>query len=144
MLGVIREDYMSKLEDYQLLVKIYAWIIKSCDAILQDLTLSIVIYLVILGPDVAGIVEEVGVVVASKSKVRDRVFDFSCIIGFKHYVTFHNILAAKIPDSLSFNDVSVFPLCVIIATFGLFRKNFLALPFFTLNFIGINKSILIL
>ena len=141
--GIIREDPTPKLEDHQLLLKVHAWAINPCDAMLQDQALPIVTYPVILGQDVAGTVEEVGAAAASKFKVGDRVFGFSYNNGFKDYVTLNNILAAKIPDSLSFNDASVFPLCITAASFGLFGKNFLALPSPTLNPTRTGKSVLI-
>ena len=143
MPGIIRHDPTPKLEDHELLVKVHAWALNPCDAILQDKALPIVTYPVILGQDIAGTVEEVGPTAASKFKVGDRIFGFSCNNGFKDYVTLNNILAAKIPDSLSFNDASVFPLCITAASFGLFGKDFLALPFPSLNSADTGKSVLI-
>ena len=141
--GVIRSDPTPKLEDHQLLLKVHTWALNPCDAILQDMALPIVEYPVILGQDVAGIVEEVGPAAASRFKVGDRVFGFSFNNGFKDYVTLNDSLAAKIPNSMSFNDASVFPLCIITASFGLFGKEFLALPIPTLDSASTGKSVLI-
>lgn len=111
---------------------------------LQDKSLPFIKYPVILGQDVAGTVEDVGPTAASKFKVGDRVFGFSHNNGFKDdYVILNHTLAAKIPDSLSFSDASVFPLCITTSSFALFGKDYLALPFPTLNPISTGKSVLI-
>ena len=141
--GIIREDPIPELQDQQILLKVHAWAINPCDAILQDQALPIVTYPVILGQDVAGTVEQVGPTAASKFKVGDRVFGFSYNNGFKEYVTLEHTLAGKIPDSLSFNDASVFPLCITTSTFALFGKDFLALPPPSVNPTSTGKSILI-
>ena len=141
--GVIREDPISKLEDQQLLVKVHSWAVNPCDAMLQDTSLPFVKYPIILGQDVAGIVEDVGSTAASKFKVGDRIFGFSINNGFKEYVTLNHTLAAKIPDSLSFSDASVFPLCITTSSFALFGKDYLALPLPTLNPTSTGKSVLI-
>ena len=141
--GVIREDSIPELEDEQLLVKVHAWAMNPCDAMLQDKSLPFVKYPVVLGQDVAGTVEDVGPTAASKFKVGDRVFGFSINNGFKGYVTLNHALAAKIPNSLSFNDASVFPLCVTTSSLALFGKDYLALPFPTLNPPSTGESVLI-
>ena len=114
-----------------------------CDAILQDTSLLFIEYPLVLGQDVAGTVEDVGSTATSKFKVGDRVFGFSINIGSKGYVTLDYGLAAKTPDSLSFNDASVFPLCVSTSSLALFGKEYLALPFPTLNPTSTGKSVLI-
>ncbi|KAL9612058.1 MAG: hypothetical protein Q9167_003318 [Letrouitia subvulpina] len=141
--GVIREDPIPKLEDKQLLIKVHAWALNPCDALLQDKSLPFVKYPVILGQDVAGTVEDVGATAASKFKKGDRVFGFSLNNGFKNFVTLSYTVAAKIPDSLSFSDASVFPLCITTASFGLFGKDYLALPLPTLDPTSAGRSILI-
>ena len=141
--GVIREEAIPKLEDEQLLVKAHAWAMNPCDAMLQDVSLPFVKYPVILGQDVAGTVADVGATAAAKFKVGDRVFGFSHNNGFKGYVTLNQTLAAKIPASLSFNDASVFPLCITTSSFALFGKDYLALPLPSLNSTPTGKSVLI-
>lgn len=79
----------------------------------------------------------------SKFKVGDRVFGFCVNNGFKSYVTLNHALAAKVPESLSFNDASVFPLCVTTSALALFGKDYLALPFPTLDPTSTGKSVLI-
>ncbi|KAM0795808.1 hypothetical protein BDR22DRAFT_893789 [Usnea florida] len=100
---------------------------------LQDTSLPFIKYPLVLGQDVAGTVEDVGSTATSNFKVGDRVFGFSINNGFKGYVTLDRGLAAKVPDSLFFNDASVIPLCVSTSSLALFGKEYLALPFPTLN-----------
>ena len=74
MPGVIREDPIPELEDEQVLVKVHAWAMNPCDAMLQDKSLPFAKYPVISGQDVAGAAEDVGSTAGSKFKVGDRVF----------------------------------------------------------------------
>ena len=141
--GDIREDPIPKLEDKQLLVKVHSWAMNPCDAMLQDVSLPFIKYPVILGQDVAGTVEDVGAAAASKFKKGDRVFGFSINNGFKAYVTLGDTLAAKIPDSMSYTQSSVFPLCAITSAFSLFGKDFLALPPPSLTPSSTGKSLLV-
>ena len=114
-----------------------------CDAMLQDVSLPFVQYPVILGQDVAGTVEDVGSAAASKFKKGDRVFGFSINNGFKAYVTLSDTMAAKIPDSISYTQASVFPLGATTSAFSLFGKEYLALPPPTLTPTSTGKSLLI-
>ncbi|KAK9363578.1 hypothetical protein V1504DRAFT_437721 [Lipomyces starkeyi] len=102
--GAIRESPVpSKVADGELVVKVQAWAVNPADA-------------VILGEAVAGTIEVVGSVAASKF---------------------------KIPDSLSFNDASVFPLCIATAAHGLFSKDYLGMPFPKVNSTSTGKSVFI-
>ncbi|OTA58803.1 GroES-like protein [Hypoxylon sp. EC38] len=142
--GVIRKSPTpSQLEDRQLFVKVHAWAVNPCDALLQDQALPFIQYPVILGQDIAGVVAAVGSTAASKFKVGDRVFAFTINNGFQDYVSVDHTLTAKIPESLSFAEASVFPLCCTTASFGLFGKDYLGLPFPTLDPASTGKSILI-
>ena len=142
--GVIREEPMPELEVHQILVKVHTWAMNPCDSMLQDMSLPFVKYPVVLGQDVAGTVFEVGSTAAAKFKVGDRVFGFpGGNNSFKDYVTLSYKLAAQIPDSLSFNDASVFPLCIITSSLALFGKDYLSLPFPSLNPVSTRKSILV-
>lgn len=141
--GVIREDPIPTLEENQLRIKVHSWAVNPCDVILQDTPLPIVTYPVVLGQDVAGIVEEVGKAATSKFKVGDRVFGFSYNNGFKEHVTLNVTRAALLPESLSFTEVSVFPLVIVTASYALFAKDFLALSKPSVNPIGTGRSILI-
>ena len=76
--GSIRESQIpSKLEDSELIVKVHTWAVNPCDAMLQDKSLPFITYPVILGEDVAGTVEVVGSIAASKFKVGDCVIDIA-------------------------------------------------------------------
>ncbi|KAI1449073.1 GroES-like protein [Annulohypoxylon stygium] len=142
--GVIRESQTpTEIEDRKLLLKVHTWAINPCDAILQDQSLPFIKYPIILGQDLAGTVEAVGSIAASKFKVGDRVFAFTINNGFQEYVTVDHTLTAKIPDGLSFREASVFPLCITSASFGLFGKDFLGLPYPSLNATSTGKSLLI-
>lgn len=150
--GAVRESQIpSNLEDNEILIKVHAWAVNPCDAMLQEQSLPFVTYPVILGEDVGGTIEAVGSTAASKFKVGDRVIGMAQGAtskqqkhgGFQDYVVLHTTLTCKIPDSLSFSDASVFPLCVIASSFGLFSKDYLGLPFPTLDSTSTGKSVLI-
>ncbi|KAI1502209.1 GroES-like protein [Biscogniauxia marginata] len=142
--GVIREGPVpSELEDRKLLIKVHAWAMNPCDAMLQDQPLPFIKYPIILGQDVAGVVEAVGSIAASKFKVGDRVFGFSLNNGFQEHVILDHTVTAKIPDSIPYRDVTVFPLCISTCSFSLFGKDYLALPLPSLNPTSTGKSVLI-
>ncbi|KAI1647471.1 GroES-like protein [Daldinia loculata] len=142
--GVIRESPIpSKLEEHQLLIKVRAWAINPCDAIIQDKALPFFKYPIILGQDVSGTVEAVGSGVAADFKVGDRVFGFTVNNGFQDYVILDQRVTAKIPDSLSYAQVAVFPLCLTTCSFSLFSKDYLGLPFPTLSSASTDKSLLV-
>ena len=134
--GIIRDSKIPSVSDIresQLVVKVHAWAMNPCDAILQKTALPFVKYPVILGQDVAGTVEAVGSAAASRFKKGDCVFGASINNGFQEYVALENILAAKIPDNLSCSEATVFPLTITTTCFGLFAPGFLELPHPTLD-----------
>ncbi|KAL2826397.1 chaperonin 10-like protein [Aspergillus cavernicola] len=142
--GAIRDSPIpTDLEDSKILIKVHAWAVNPCDAILQDKPLPIVTYPVILGQDVAGIVEAVGAAAGSKFKPGDQVFGFSINNGFQDYVLLESSLAAKIPKTLSFVEAAVFPLAVSTASFALFSNAFLGLSMPSLTPANTGHSILI-
>ncbi|KAI1803052.1 GroES-like protein [Daldinia bambusicola] len=142
--GVIRESPIpSELKDNQLLIKVRAWAINPCDAIIQDKELPFFKYPIILGQDVSGTVEAVGSGAATDYKIGDRVFGFTINNGFQDYVVLDQRFTAKIPDSLSYSQVAVFPLCLTTCSISLFGKSYLGLPFPTLNPVPTGKSILV-
>ena len=63
--------------------------------------------------------------------------------GFQEYVIADAGLACHVPDSLSFAEASIFPLCIATSAYALFSKDFLALPNPKIEPISIGKSILI-
>ncbi|KAL4756886.1 zinc-binding alcohol dehydrogenase family protein [Aspergillus foveolatus] len=129
--GVIRENAVpTTVAGNEILVKVNAWAMNPADAILQDAALSAIKYSPILGKDVAG-----------TFKVGDRVLGLALGAAvfkteqgaFQEYVILDYTLACKIPDSLSFADASVFPLCIATAAYGLFSKDYLGLPLPNIN-----------
>ncbi|KAK9312073.1 oxidoreductase [Lipomyces starkeyi] len=150
--GAIRESAVpSKVADSELVVKVHAWAVNPADAVVQDMPLPFITYPLILGEDVAGTIEVVGSAAASKFKVGDRILAmaFGAVVmkpeqgGFQDYVILDHTLACKIPDSLSFNDASVFPLCIATAAHGLFSKDYLGMPFPKVNSTSTGKSVFI-
>ena len=90
----------------------------------------------ILGEDVAGDVVEVGAGV-TRFKVGDRVVGYAVGMekkrnhaaegGFQNYTVLRALLAAPIPDSMSFEQAAVLPLGISTAASGLFQKDQLGL-----------------
>ena len=111
------------------------------DHMIQDTPLNFITYPLVLGEDIAGTVEHVGSTAASNFKPGDRVLDLALDSatfkpeqgGFQDYVVLDDFLTCKIPDSLSFTEAAVFPLCIVTAAIGLFSKVYLGLPFPALN-----------
>ncbi|KGO41613.1 Polyketide synthase, enoylreductase [Penicillium expansum] len=152
--GVIRESPIpSQIADEQIVVQVHAWAMNPADAIVQDTALPFIKYPLILGEDIAGIVESVGSVVATKFQPGDRILGLALGAGvakpelgaFQDYVILDYSMACKIPESMSFTNASVFPLCIATAAYGLFSKNHLGLPFPTTSTTpnSTGKSILI-
>ncbi|KAL3473998.1 chaperonin 10-like protein [Aspergillus californicus] len=146
LLGAIRTTPTPPLKDNQLLIKVHAWAVNPCDAMLQDQSLPFITYPVILGQDVAGTVIEAGTTASSKFNTGDSVFGFSLNNGFQEYVVLDNDLAAVFPAGMSFVEAAVFPLAVTTASFALFGKDYLGLPYPSLDLNTkprINKTVLI-
>jgi NADPH:quinone reductase-like Zn-dependent oxidoreductase len=117
--GAIREiPVPSKVADGELVVKVYAWAVNPADTMVQDMALPFITYPLILGEDVAGTVKVVGSAAASKFKAGDCILAMALCAavmnpeqgGFPDYVILDHTMACKIPESLSLNDASVFPL----------------------------------
>ncbi|KAL4816108.1 chaperonin 10-like protein [Aspergillus spinulosporus] len=150
--GIIRENTVpATVAGNEILAKVNAWAMNPADAILQDTVLPTVKYPLILGEDIAGTVEKVGSEATGKFKVGDRVLGLALGAAvfrpeqgaFQEYVILDYTLACKIPDSLSFADASVFPLCIATAAYGLFSKDYLGLPLPTISPTCTGKSIFI-
>lgn len=150
--GAIRESAIpSKIGDSEILVKAHSWAINPADGMVQDIPLPFITYPLVLGEDVAGTVELVGSEAAAKFKKGDRVLAFALGAavmkpeqgGFQNYVIHDHTMACKIPDSLTFNEAVVFPLCIATAAHGLFSKDYLSLSFPKLEPTPTGKSILI-
>lgn len=112
--------------------------------------LPFITYPLILGEDAAGTVVSVGSAAAFRFKSNDRVLAVTLgamgkpeMGGFQDYVIVDAGVACHIPDSLSFAEASVFPLCVASPSHGLFSKDYLALPNPKTEPVSTGKSILI-
>lgn len=149
--GTIRAAALPKINDNQIIVKAHAWALNPADYIVQDMALPFITYPLVLGQDVAGIVEQVGSEASSELNVGDRVVALALGAAvskpeqgaFQEYVVHEAAFACKIPDSLSFIDASVFPLCIATAAHGLYSKKYLNLPFPAVNNAENGKSVLV-
>jgi NADPH:quinone reductase-like Zn-dependent oxidoreductase len=63
--------------------------------------------------------------------------------GFQLYTVAHEITVSPIPDSLPYENGVVLPLAISTAAAGLYQKDFLALPYPTVNTKPSGKTILI-
>ncbi|KAA8645830.1 hypothetical protein EYZ11_010710 [Aspergillus tanneri] len=140
--GVLREGSIpSNIADDEILVKVHAWAMNPADAMVQDVPLPFIKYPLIMGEDVAGTVKSVGSAARARFQPGDRVLGLALGAAvakpeqgaFQDYVILDHNMACKIPDSLSFIDASVFPLCIATAAQGLFSKDYLGLPYPTIN-----------
>lgn len=141
--GMIRENAIAYnyIEPNQLVAKFHALAMNPADYIIQDTPLDFIPYPLVLGEDIAGTVEHVGSTAASKFSPGDRIPGLalgSAIFKpeqgrFQHYVVLDDFVTCKIPDSMSFTEAAVFPLCVATAAIGPFSKEYLGLPLPTLN-----------
>ncbi|KAI1466144.1 GroES-like protein [Daldinia caldariorum] len=136
--GTIRETAVSlsdtTLFEGEILVKVHAWGLNPVDAYLQDVPLPFVKFPLVPGTDVAGTIVRVG---SGRFQVGDRVLAYAPGISFperpergafQEYVVLDSALAARAPDSVSFAEAAVFPLCFATAAHALFDPEFLALP----------------
>lgn len=109
-------------------------------------------YPFIMGSDLAGEVFVVGKGV-TRFKVGDRVIGHAVGMdpksnkssegAFQEYTVIRTNLASPIPDSLSYEDACVLPLCASTAACGLFMKDFLALQYPTVSPKPTGKTLLI-
>lgn len=152
IVGDIQEgEIPSKIADREILVKAHAWAVNPADVIIQDIPRPVITYPLVLGEDIAGTIEMVGSVAASKFGVGDRVLGLALGAafmkpeqgGFQEHVIIDYAMACKIPDSMSFKDGAVFPLCIATAAHALFSKEYLGMPFPKVNPTSTGKSVLI-
>ncbi|OJJ86553.1 zinc-binding alcohol dehydrogenase family protein [Aspergillus glaucus CBS 516.65] len=107
-------------------------------------------YPTILGHDVAGTVAEVGSSVTN-FKPGDRVLAHAMSMAtqrpqdgaFQLYTTVLENVAAKIPESLAFEEAVVLPLGVSTAAAGLFQKDYLALGLPSVESVATGKTVLV-
>ncbi|KAI9286151.1 zinc-binding oxidoreductase CipB [Umbelopsis sp. AD052] len=124
----------------EIVVKNHAVAINPVDAYIQargDVIFDWINYPTVIGVDLAGEVVEVGSEAASRFKVGDRVTGAGLgtiperntpVEGaFQNYTVVLDNMATKIPESLSYAQASVLPLCLATAATGLFVKEYLGL-----------------
>jgi NADPH:quinone reductase-like Zn-dependent oxidoreductase len=99
-----------------------------------------------LGHDVAGEIVAVGSAV-TRVKVGDRVLGFASERGmptaFQEYTPLADNLFSPIPDSMSFEEASVIPLGLSTSASGMFQKDYLALPYPSVDPKPLGKTLLI-
>ena len=141
----------SDLSPNQLLIKSHAWAINPCDYIIQDIGLPFIKYPLVLGEDVAGEVVSVGSAASARFKPKDRVCGLATgqseqndtKSAFQDYVVLDAGFVSHIPNSISFAEASIFPLCVETSAHGLFNKKFLNMQYPKLDSKPKGKSVLI-
>ncbi|WP_237358205.1 alcohol dehydrogenase catalytic domain-containing protein [Rathayibacter tritici] len=137
---VVRPAPMPVAGPGEILLRTRALAVNPVDDMKQwtgDLMFRWVQYPVVLGEDVAGVVEAVGPGV-TRFAVGDRVVAYAVGMergrrnhdegAFQAFTVVREDLAAPIPDQLSFEDAVVLPLAVTTAAAALFQKDHLALP----------------
>lgn len=130
--GVVRESSLptnDELGDHKVLVKVYAWAINPCDHILQDRNMFK--YPIILGCDIAGVVENVvpGSTAASNFRIGDRILGCTANNGFQDYVALEDKLLTKVLDDMAYRDAVVLGLCSATSAMFLFGKDYLRLDY---------------
>lgn len=124
---VIEDRPIYKPEADELLVKVHALSTAPIDWKMQEYDGFIDKYPIILGSDIAGTVEAVGSNV-TQFKKGDRVTAFAHVLqskdsrngAFQQYSIVTTRLAARIPDSLSFDEAAIVPISVSTAAVGIF------------------------
>ncbi|KAL8747685.1 MAG: hypothetical protein Q9190_000481 [Brigantiaea leucoxantha] len=122
-------------QGHEILVKNAAIAINPVDWKIQDYGLFVQKWPNVLGSDISGIVEAVGLDVTNFKK-GDRVTGFATVISnsdidhgaFQEYCLVNDNAAAKIPDNMSFEEGSVFPMAIATAGVGIFLKLDIARP----------------
>jgi len=108
----------------EVLVKVKAAALNPADWKIQKYGFLVDEYPAVLGSDIAGDVVEIGEGV-TRFSVGDRVFgpglfraDYS---AFQEFSKLKEGLAAKVPESLSYEQASTFPIAILAAWFGLYN-----------------------
>lgn len=116
-------------EASELLVKNYAIATNPVDWKMRDSGYFIKSYPIILGSDIAGIVEAVGSGVTHFKK-GDRVTGFADVLAssdsrngaFQQYTILKDCVAAKLPESMSLEEAAILPMAVATAGSGIFNS----------------------
>lgn len=111
----------------EIVVQNYAVAVNPVDWKIQDYNIAVTRYPTVLGSDVCGTVYTIGSAVKD-FKVGDRVTGFAAVIGnsnpdhgaFQQYTILKDIVATKIPNFMTFEEGSVFPMAAATAAVGIF------------------------
>jgi NADPH:quinone reductase-like Zn-dependent oxidoreductase len=111
----------------ELVVRNYAIAANPVDWKIQDYGFAIKKYPTVLGSDGCGVVTAVGSAV-SKFKVGDRVTGFAAVIynndlnhgAWQTYTVLREIATTKIPDGMTYEEGSVFPMAMATSAMALF------------------------
>ncbi|KAF4554695.1 Alcohol dehydrogenase GroES-like domain-containing protein 4 [Elsinoe fawcettii] len=133
---VIRDAPMPKVGPTQIGVKIHAAAVNPSDPKMQHYDMLIKKYPFVLGIDGAGEVYEVGSEVTI-FKPGDRILGmFHNMLTqsnenatFMHYAAVEQVVAAKIPDNISYEQASVLPAALCTAASGMYQDDGMGLPF---------------
>ncbi|KAI1323912.1 putative zinc-binding alcohol dehydrogenase domain-containing protein cipB [Xylariaceae sp. FL0255] len=124
----VREQPYVEPKDRELVITNRAVSLNPCDFAMRDLGPAIfpgITYPCFGGEDVAGEVIAVGRAV-TRFKVGDRVIALA-LAGFQKYPILQEHNTTKIPDSMSFEEACVLPLCLCTAAACLFYKDHMGL-----------------
>ncbi|KAG0708121.1 chaperonin 10-like protein [Suillus ampliporus] len=110
----------------EVLIKVYSAALNPVDYKIQEYGMFVETYPVVLGEDIAGLVEEVGEDVRNFAK-GDRVFTHGSFSndrsGFQQFTLAVTNFTAKIPDNLGYDDAATIPLAFDTASTGLYNDN---------------------
>ena len=111
----------------EIVVQNHAVAVNPADWKIQDYNMIVTQYPTVLGSDVCGKVCAIGSAVKD-FKIGDRVTGFAAVIGnsnpdhgaFQQYTILKDIAASKIPNFMTFEEGSVFPMAAATAAIGIF------------------------
>lgn len=137
-------------KDNEIVVKNAAIAINPVDWATQALAVFPLEYPRIWGMDMAGVVFEVGKSV-TRFKPGDRVLSLAfgwattnnSENAFQEYVVCLQHFTSHIPDDMTFEEASVFPVCISTAATGLFQKDYLGLDFPSIEAKSNGKAVLV-
>jgi len=141
-LEVLGADFPSNVKPDHVIIRVRAISINPVDAQMQEHDIFQSRYPCILGCEVSGSIFDVSETIpATRFKEGDRVLAECNAIGsgdvaegaFQRYVSCHADLVSKIPERMNFDEASTLPLAITTAAQGLYGKEYLRLPYPTLD-----------
>ncbi|KAJ7495824.1 chaperonin 10-like protein, partial [Mycena galericulata] len=106
-------------EQGEVLIKVMSVALNPANWVQRERNMLIDEYPVVLGCDIAGVIQELGEGVEGFAK-GDKVFGFGTVGGFQQYTTLHTALLLRIPENVSFDEAATTPLAFTTACVGLF------------------------